>query len=196
MFSNQLVAVINSPGSIEKLPDFHLLPRIGSSVRARRDIHDQSSQTSRIIITDNRTVPKADDSVQIESLGDASPGLLGFSGMDGKTAIEPLYERLQEDVGLCHGRDASQSEFCDQTVLEDAKEPLHPSFGLGRESKDRLNPQGLQSQSHLSRVLSASQLFLQRPMIIVSMKRAVTVLINGYRDSIVFDDLFEKPEVA
>jgi hypothetical protein len=43
MFSNQLILVIDSPGSIEKLPYFHLFPGIGSSVRARRDIQDEPS---------------------------------------------------------------------------------------------------------------------------------------------------------
>jgi hypothetical protein len=55
--------MIDSPRSVEKLPDFYFFLGIGSSVRARRDIDDDSSQTSGIIIADNRAVPKADDSV-------------------------------------------------------------------------------------------------------------------------------------
>jgi len=46
-----------------------------------------------------------------------------------------LDERLKEDIGHRHGRNTSQTEFCDQTVLEDTKEPIHPSLGFGERAK-------------------------------------------------------------
>src|SRR4030042_3663295 len=88
MFRNQLILRVDSPRSVEKLPSFHLDLRIGSSLRTWGNIERQSSQTNRIVVADRGLIAKADDSIQIQSLRDFSPGFLGFSGSDGKATVE------------------------------------------------------------------------------------------------------------
>jgi hypothetical protein len=66
---------------------------------------------------------------------DPSLGLSGLLGMDRKAAIEMHDERFEEAIGLWHGRQSSQMEFCDQTLLKDSEELLHPTFGLEGEQR-------------------------------------------------------------
>jgi hypothetical protein len=137
--------MVYSPGSIEKLSDFHLFLGIGSSLRPRGDINHETSQTSRIIIADGVVIAKADDPIQIEFFRDFSPSLLGFSRIYGKTAIEAFDEGREKGIGFLKGGNAGQSEFCSEAVLKDTKESLHSSFGLRREGINGSNPKGLQS---------------------------------------------------
>ena len=88
MFCNQPVFRVDSPGSVQELPDFNLCLCIGASLRTRRNIENQSSQSNRIIVAHRRGITKADDSIQVQMLRDLSPGFLGFSGTDGKATVE------------------------------------------------------------------------------------------------------------
>ena len=74
MFGNQLVLVVDSPRSVQELSSLNLCFRIRSALRARSNVNDQSSQANRIIVTDGGQIAEADDSIQIQVVGDLSPG--------------------------------------------------------------------------------------------------------------------------
>ena len=70
MFGNELVLVIDPPGPVEELSDFDLSLGIGASVGTGRKIQNQTSNPNTIIIAHDRAIAEADDSIQIESLGE------------------------------------------------------------------------------------------------------------------------------
>ena len=109
MFSNQQVFVVDSPGTVEQLSDFHFSLCIRSSVWTWRNIQDQSSDPDGIVIADGGCIAEADDSIQIKILGDLSPGLLGFSGTYPKTMVGTSYKAFQEDIGLFKGMPSERS---------------------------------------------------------------------------------------
>jgi hypothetical protein len=88
MFCNKLILSIDSPRSVEELPDFNLGLRIGSFLRTWGKIEDQASEPNRIVVADRGLIAIADDSIQLQSLRGFSPGFLGFSGSYGKPTVE------------------------------------------------------------------------------------------------------------
>jgi hypothetical protein len=106
MFRKKLIFVIDLPGTVEELSDFHFSLCIRSSIWAWRNIQDQSSDPNGIVIADGRAIAEADDSIQIEILGDLSPGLLGIFGTYPETVVEASDKAFQEDIGLFKGMDA------------------------------------------------------------------------------------------
>lgn len=146
VFSDQLIFVIDPPVPIEKLSDFHFGLRIRSSVWAWGNIQGQSSNPNSVVIADDGQIAEADDSIQIQMLRDFSPGLLGFSGIYGKTMVETLYEASQEDIGLFNRN---------ESLLNEVRLPDGPAMSQrafrsvpwleGRGHSDRANSQSLQS---------------------------------------------------
>lgn len=94
MFGNELIFVVDPPGPIEELSDFHFGLGIGSSLWAWGNIQNQSSNANGVVIADHRRIAKVDDAIQVQILRDLSPGGVGVPGRHGKATIKPPDEGL------------------------------------------------------------------------------------------------------
>ena len=75
-------------------------------------------------------------------------------GRDGELSVQFVQEdALEERVGLGHVVDAPQPQFLRQTALPSPVTALHPASRLRRIGRDHLNPQFLQSPSHLRQMM-------------------------------------------
>lgn len=101
MFGNQLISIVNSPGSIQKLSDFHLGLGIKSSVRSGGDIDDQPSDPHGVIVSGGSFVAETDEAVQVESFGDGAPGLLREFGRNRESTIVIFNEACFEELIGC-----------------------------------------------------------------------------------------------
>jgi hypothetical protein len=144
MFCDDLVLVIDSPGAIEELPDFDLCPGIRSPMRTRRKIDEETSDPNAVIIAHHGAIPKTDDSIQIESGRNLTPGLFGVSGRNRKPAVKSREEGFEEAIGHFEALNFLQSELGPEAILQGPKEPLNSPFGLRRKGRNRTNPQPLQ----------------------------------------------------
>jgi hypothetical protein len=144
MFCKEAVPIIDPPRSIEQLADFDLRLCIRTSMRTWRKIHDEPSDSNTVIITDHRTIAKANQSIQIEFPGDLSPRLLGFSGRDGKPTVKPREKAFEEAIRSFEGLNPLKAQLGNQPILQDPKESLNASLGLWGEGRDGPNAQGFQ----------------------------------------------------
>jgi hypothetical protein len=144
MFGNELILIINLPGSIEELSNFDVCLGIGASVGTRRQIQNQTSNPNAVIIAHDRAIAEADDSIQIELWGKLAPGFFGFSGGDCKATIKPWDKDFEKAIRCFKALDSFKTHLSDEAVLQGPKESFNSPFGLWGEGRDGLNAQGLQ----------------------------------------------------
>ncbi len=89
MLGDDAVVVINFPGAIEELSDFHASFGIGSAQRPGGNVYEQFSQAYGIIRSHFGGVVETDGSIQIEGWGHGAPSFLGLAGGDGKAVVKP-----------------------------------------------------------------------------------------------------------
>lgn len=88
MFGDELIFVIDPPRPVEKLSDFDSGFGIVSSLWAKGNIQNRSSNTNGVIIYDHRGVAKTDDAFQVQIIRDLLPGFAGVQGRHRKVTIE------------------------------------------------------------------------------------------------------------
>ena len=90
MLGDQVIFVIDPPGSIEKLSHFDVGLGIGHSMRSRRDVQEDLADAYRVIQGYAEAVMEADQAVHIEVGRNRTPGLLRTLGREGKAAVMPF----------------------------------------------------------------------------------------------------------
>jgi hypothetical protein len=89
MVGDEAPLVIYLPGAIQELPGLHASFGIRSTIRPRRNVQNQGSQSNGIIQTHFDGIMETNRPVQIEELGDRAPSFVGVTGLDGKPAVKP-----------------------------------------------------------------------------------------------------------
>lgn len=86
----------------------------------------------RVVVTEKPIFLDREDSLELETFGEGTMKICRVFRFSLETAVVSGEVTSEKTVGLLFGFDLFKTHLFDQTILEDAKEPFHPSLGLGR----------------------------------------------------------------
>jgi hypothetical protein len=116
----------------------------------------------RVVVTEKPPLLDREDPFEFEILGEGAMKILGVFRFSLETAVVSGEVTSEKAVGLLLGPDVFKTHLFDQPVLENAKEPLDPSLGLGRVGVNHSDTEFFQGSLKLALGFSlALQLFFQ-----------------------------------
>lgn len=193
---DDLFLVVDPPLSIEALSGLDPCFGESSSGFSGRDLDDEVVDFDGVVVGDGCFVSEGDDGVEVDSGWFSEEGML-LGGLAGEFFIESGEEIIFDPrVCLFGGFDVEELHFGDEAVLEGFEFVFDPSLGLGRMGGDGGDAEFLEDHSDLGGFLFSGDLFLQCPVVVVSVEGAVLVVVDGGGDSSRFDDVFEGSEIT
>jgi len=104
----------------------------------------------RVVVTEKPPLLDREDSFEFEILGEGLVKIRRTFRFSLKTAVVSGEVASEKAVGLLLGPDVFKTHLFDQTILENAKEPLDPPLGLGRISVNHSDAELLESPLKLA----------------------------------------------
>src|ERR1700693_4657203 len=125
-----------------------------------------------------------------------APSFRAVAGSASEAAVVVRDEALQHGVGGVDVGSLSQAKFTGQAVLQHAPEAFDAAFGLRALGGDESDAELLESPAELSGLALASELFVERPVIIVAGEDAAAITIEGDGNAVAAQEALEKVEIA
>jgi hypothetical protein len=104
---------------------------------------------------------------------------LGFPRTAGKAAVVVGQEDAQHGVGGVQIASLSQAQLAAQPILKDAPETFDAAFGLRTAGSNEGDAELFQRASELSGLMFSSELFLDRPEVVVADEDAAVIAVEG-----------------
>lgn len=115
----------------------------------------------RVVVTEKPFVLDREDSLELETFREGTMKIRGIFRFSLETAVVSWEVVSEKGVGLLLGSNVFKTHLFDQTILEDAKEPLNPPLGLGRISVNHSDTELLKSPLELALGKFSFKLFFE-----------------------------------
>jgi len=191
------IAKLHGEGAIQALEDIDACLRIAPAAGARVELEQVRADPDRVVVGDGARILEAQRRLEHGASGTGPKRGRPLRGRLGEAAIEARQKRPQKGIGLVERPDVGEAEFLDEPILERAKEPLHPTFSLGRARRDPANAQVVQRAAHLRQAECIGELGRNgRGGTRLAPEDPVPVGVDGGRHAVAAQDLGEQQEVA
>ena len=188
------VAVVESDPTVQSLVELHFGAGETEPSGLRRDVEAASFPLHNIVMTDHALVHPAADAVQIAGCG--PPGGFGIARRTSEAAVVVGQESPQDLVGGVQIAGTGQTQFADQTILEDAPEAFDAALGLRTVGSDVGDAELLEGAAELGRLTLAGELFFHRPVVIVADEDTVAIAVEGQGNAAARKQAAEQVEIA
>src|SRR6516162_1594965 len=131
-----------------------------------RQLHPARPKADSIVVGDDARVAAAEAGGKVA--GGGAPGGLGVDGGAGEASGEIGEEGGEEGGGALDGGDAVQAQLGDEAILQGLPEAFDATLGLGGPRGDKADAEVAQDAPEVGRVLCAAELFVERPVGVVT----------------------------
>src|SRR5579871_313684 len=186
--------VVKRNAAVERLINLHF--GSGETVAAglRMNLQPLAAPLHNVVVADDALVGKAADAFEIS--GSRPPDGFGFARPASEAAIVVGDEAGQDAVGGIQIGCARQTEFAGEAILEHAPEAFDAAFGLRRLGGEEGDAELQQSAAELSGLALASELFVDRPVLVIAGEDAAAITVEGNGDAIAAQEAPEQVEIA
>lgn len=188
------VAIVERNAAIESLVDLDFGSGETVAARLRMNLQPPAIPLHHVVVADDALMGEAADAFQI--LRRRVPGCFGLARLAREAAIVVGDEAAQHSVGRIDVASLSQAQLAAQAILEHAPEALDAAFGLRRLRGDESNAELRESATELRGLALASQLFVERPALVVASEDAAAIAVEGDGHTIAAQEALEQAKIA
>src|ERR1700674_3144905 len=175
------ISVIDGNPSFERFVKLDLCPGEAEALRVGRDLETASVPLHDVVVADRALVMKAADAIQI--LRSGTPGFFRLAGRTAEAPVVVGQEAAEDFVGRFHFGCTGEAEFAGEAILKGAPQAFDAALGLRGLGGDVGDAELLQSAAELGRLAATSELFFDRPVIVVADEDAMAVAVEAERDA-------------
>ena len=171
------VAVVERDAPVERLVEMDFGSGKGEALPLLGDLEALSLPLHDVVVADHALVDEATDAVKI--FRGRPPSGLQVARAAGEAAVVVGNEALQHEVGGVQIASLGQTEFAGEAILQYAPEAFDAAFGLWAAGGDEGDAELLQSAAELSGLAFSSELFFDRPEVVVAHEDAAVIAVEG-----------------
>ena len=188
------VAIVKRDAPVERLVEMDFGSGKAEALALLGDLKALAVPLHDVVVADHALVDEAADAVEI--FRSRTPGGLQVARSAGEAAIVVGHEHAQHGVGGVQIGSLRQSEFAAQPILEHAPEAFDAAFGLRAAGGDKGDAELFEGTAELSGLTLSSELFFDRPEVVVADEDAAVIAVESERDTAVAQQLAEQGEIA
>ncbi len=187
-------AVVERDSPIESLVDLHLCTGEAEAPGLLGDLEAAAIPLHDVVVADDAFVQEATDALEIFRSG--PPGSFHLARLFGETAVVIGDELAQHSVGGVEVGSLSQAEFASEAILQHTPEAFDAAFGLWAVGGDEGDAELLEGATELGRLAFASELFFDRPAVVIADEDAAVIAVKGQRYAVAAQQLAKQAEIA
>jgi hypothetical protein len=174
------VAIVEGDAAIERLIDLHFGSGEAEAASLLGDLEATALPLHDIVVADRSFVYEAADAV--EAVGSRTPDDFHFARFAGKAMVVIGDELAQHGVGGVDVHCFGQPQFTGKAILEHTPETFDAAFGLRTVGGDEGDAELFESTTELGGLAFSSNLFVDRPAVVVADDSSHHILANSRRN--------------
>jgi len=159
-----------------------------------RELYPAGPEADGIVVGDDARVAAAEAAREVA--GGGAPGGLGVGGGAGEASGEIGEKGGEEGVGARDGGDAVQAQLGDEAILQGLPEAFDAPLGLGGPRGDKADAEVAQDAPEVGRVLCAAELFVERPVGVVTNEDVEAIAVESQRQPVARAELLEQGDIS
>jgi len=188
------VTVVERDAAVESLIEIDFGSGKAEALSLPGDLEALAFPLHDVIVADHALVNETADAIQV--FRGWTPSGLQVTGTASKAAVVVGQEDAQHGVGGSEIASLSESELAGEAILEDAPEAFDAAFGLRTAGGDEGDAELIERATELSGLAFSSELFLDRPEVVVADEDAAVIPIKGEGRAVAAQQLAEQGEIA
>lgn len=188
------IAIVEGYAAIESLMDVDGGSGKTEATGLRMDLQPLAIPLHDVVVADDTLVSEAADAVEI--FWSRPPGFFCVARSAGEAAVVVCDELSQYGVGRVQIARLGQAEFAGKAILQHPPETLDAALSLRRLRGDEGDAELMESAAELSGLLSAGELFVDGPVLVIASEDSAAIAVKGDRDAVAAQQALQQPEVA